>query len=115
MGLRRGAPDARERFAAYWAQDGAGHFAIEERVLTAGLLPEEARWPEGVARMTAEHRDLERLAALALGGDQEAQAQLGERLDAHVRFEERELFPLLEEHADPALLAGVGAALAERR
>jgi hemerythrin-like domain-containing protein len=55
----------------------------------------------------------QRTAEEALG----AARALGERLAAHVRFEERELFPTLERRLTDAELADLGAAVAaaERR
>ena len=115
MWLRRGAPDARDRFAEFWAADGPAHFAIEEQVLSPDLLSGDDEWAAGIARMTAEHRELERLAAKLLDGDEQARLDAGERLDAHVRFEERELFPMFEERASSDVLALVGARIAELR
>jgi hemerythrin-like domain-containing protein len=37
----------------------------------------------------------------------------GQLLEAHVRYEERELFPMIEERFAPALLSQIGEALAE--
>jgi hypothetical protein len=115
MWLRRDAPEARERFAEFWAADGPAHFAVEEAVLTTELLSGDEDWSAGVARMTAEHRELEELAGRLVGGDREAGGTLGERLDAHVRYEERELFPMLEERAGAELLAQLGATITELR
>lgn len=68
------------------------HFAEEERSL---VPPLEARGHAAqVARLYHEHRELTVLFAAALRGERQAEA--GEALIAHVRFEERELFPLLE-------------------
>jgi hypothetical protein len=88
-----------EGFLAFWNRDGARHFRIEEEV----LLPALAVWGDAyeplVARTLCDHvairariRELRenRDAAIA---DLHA---LGEALAAHVRMEERELFPLIE-------------------
>ena len=68
------------------------HFAEEER----DLLPllETDRHAALAERLRAEHAQLRHLLAAALSGRDEAQA--GQALIDHVRFEERELFPVLE-------------------
>ena len=70
----------------------AAHFAEEER----GLLPLlEAHGHAALAqRLNAEHAQLRTLFAAALQGEREAEA--GQALIDHVRFEERELFPVVE-------------------
>lgn len=68
------------------------HFAEEER----DLLPllETAHHAALAGRLRAEHAQLRQLFVGALsGGDQ---AKTGQALIDHVRFEERELFPVLE-------------------
>lgn len=68
------------------------HFAEEERSL---LPPLHAQGHAAQAeRLCREHRELTALFASALHGERQAEA--GQALVAHVRFEERELFPLLE-------------------
>ena len=68
------------------------HFAEEER----NLLPllDTDRHRALAERLRAEHAQLRLLFAAALQGRDEAQA--GQALIDHVRFEERELFPVLE-------------------
>ena len=68
------------------------HFAEEER----DLLPllETDRHRALAERLRAEHAQLRLLFAAALRGSDEAQA--GQALIDHVRFEERELFSVLE-------------------
>ena len=68
------------------------HFAEEER----DLLPllETDRHGAFAERLRTEHAQLRHLFAAALSGRDEAQA--GQALIDHVRFEERELFPVLE-------------------
>lgn len=68
------------------------HFAEEERELVPLL---EARGRGALAgRLRAEHAHLESLFAAAAAGAREAEA--GRALIEHVRFEERELFPVVE-------------------
>lgn len=68
------------------------HFAEEER----DLLPllETDRHAAHAERLRTEHAQLRHLFAVALSGADQAKA--GQALIDHVRFEERELFPVLE-------------------
>jgi hypothetical protein len=88
---REPAAALRARFEA----DIAPHFEIEERVLLPALAA--AGEAELVARTLADHRALRAELEAAEAGDPYAAARFGERLTAHVRFEERELFPRCEE------------------
>ncbi len=70
------------------------HFCVEEQVLLPGLrrVGEE----ELVARIEADHAFLRESVVEAAAGDGAVARAFGERLHAHVRFEERELFPACE-------------------
>jgi Hemerythrin HHE cation binding domain len=112
--------DAIARFQRFFAAEGRRHFAIEEDLLVPALPGDDPEWAPGVARVRGDH-DAIRAAADALAepraagdaGELVAAARaLGERLTAHVRFEERELFAVLERRLDPAALARLGAAVA---
>jgi hypothetical protein len=98
-------------FTEFWQRAGARHFEVEEELILTALPPGDAEWDAAVARVRAEHADI--LArAQALGSAPVGEArELGERLHAHVRYEERVLFALLERRADPAALAALGAAV----
>ena len=105
-----------ERFDAFWRPTGVRHFAIEEDLLTDALPAPQAGWGAQVARMRAEH---DRIRALADtldrpdGVDRLATAhELGTLLGDHVRFEERELFVLLETHLAPGALGRLGDRIA---
>ncbi|HSJ97872.1 MAG TPA: hemerythrin domain-containing protein [Myxococcota bacterium] len=89
------------------------HFAIEERWLVPPL--EAAGESALAARLRADHAALR--AALAIGALRSAEALAGfaERLAAHVRFEERELFPAAERTLPPAALAAIAEACRARR
>jgi hemerythrin-like domain-containing protein len=102
-----------EVFLEFWEDQGQRHFRIEEEV----LLPKWALHAEvdrpGVARMLEEHLAIRREALRLKAGEaslEEAQ-RFGELLHDHVRFEERELFPKVEEGLDPAALEELGAAI----
>lgn len=93
------AANARQAFLEYWRADGQRHFREEEDI----LLPSFAGYgdPEApiVARVLIDHVRIRRLA------DEVAAERppigvlqaLGEQLGDHVRREERELFPLIEQ------------------
>jgi iron-sulfur cluster repair protein YtfE (RIC family) len=108
---------AREKAAQvvqFSAIELAPHFKVEEEVLfpamsrlddTADLLEE----------LVSQHRALERLVAplsrLGLTGTADALGEFAKLLEAHIRKEERELFPLYEERAGSELEAAVERAV----
>lgn len=102
------------RFAGFWADAGSPHFDAEERLLLPALASSSAGIAAG-ERMRAEHDELRSLAADLLGDavppGAAAANRLGDRLREHVRFEERELFPLLERELTEAQLDALGRAL----
>jgi hypothetical protein len=112
--LRRATDDSLEaalaRLDAFWTQVGQRLFEIEEELLLPALSGPE--WAALSARVCDEHADIRRRAA-ALEQERTVAAtrDLGERLDAHVRFEERELFAHLEAALDAAGLDRLGRAV----
>lgn len=98
-------------FLEFWQGDGRRHFRVEEEV----LLPAWALHAEvdraGVRRMLDEHLRIRREAlrleagAVPLGDVRE----LGQLLHDHVRFEERELFPAIEDALDANALDRLAA------
>jgi hemerythrin-like domain-containing protein len=99
-----GAAEARAVFVDFWEREGRDHFRVEEEV----LLPAYARHGEhdhpAVVRVLVEHVDLRRRGedvAAAADPDPAALNELGERLERHIRHEERVLFPLIEEALPP--------------
>ena len=83
----------------------APHFRLEEQALLPLLTA--AGEIELVARTLREHADLRELIRRIRAGDRACLHLFGTKLDAHVRFEERELFPVAETVLTPAALAGV--------
>jgi iron-sulfur cluster repair protein YtfE (RIC family) len=86
-------------FLQFWQQDGQRHFCEEEQV----LLPFFARYgdveQEPIQQMLRDHilirRDTLRLEEDPTHNPNTCR-ELGERLEAHVRLEERAVFPLIE-------------------
>lgn len=97
----------------FWHGDGRHHFRVEEEV----LLPQWAlRAPvdrAAVGRMLDDHLDIRREALRAEAGEiaLEELRELGQRLDDHVRFEERQLFPAIEQALDDEGLERLAAAV----
>jgi hemerythrin-like domain-containing protein len=93
------AAEARVAFAEFWEREGRDHFRVEEEL----LLPAYARHGEhdhpAVVRVLVEHVDLRRRGediVAAADPDPDELHELGERLERHIRHEERVLFPLIE-------------------
>ncbi len=97
---------AREQLGRAFVETLEPHFLVEERLLLPGLA---AAGENALVRRTeADHAFLR---AQAGARTTEALAAFADRLEAHVRFEERELFGAAERTLDEATLA----ALAEHR
>jgi hemerythrin-like domain-containing protein len=97
----------------FWQARGRRHFEIEERLILPALPQTDADWREAAARVRDEHARI-RAAVDALGGGGaplEAAHGLGQLLRDHVRFEERQLFGLLEARLPEPDLANLGEAI----
>lgn len=99
----------RERLAETFATALAPHFRIEESTLLPAL---RAAGEEGrVERTLSEHAELRALCDRIGCGRYDAAllSSFSDAMEAHVRFEERELFPLAESVLAAESLAAVGA------
>lgn len=121
MQLKRATPDdspfAVQAFLDFTEETGEPHFRIEEEILLPGWLAAGGAGEQAVAmaaRVSAEHLEIRasarRLRAERVGADD--LRNLGELLDRHVRFEERELFPLIEGSLDEDAIRAIGAEIA---
>ena len=103
---KEGAPEEAARaFLEFWQKDTSIHFRQEEEV----LLPVLARYggesdkEESVISMLAQHARIRGLIMdlsdeVTGGGVRpETLQSIGEALEAHIRLEEREVFPLVED------------------
>jgi hemerythrin-like domain-containing protein len=111
---RETAAAAREEFLEFWHREGWRHFRIEEELLLPAYARHAPPTEEAVVRVLTDHVDLRRDSA-----DLEADAEpsleslreLGGRLEAHIRHEERVLFPRIEGAMPDDELARLGAEL----
>lgn len=88
-----------------WAAQFEPHFAREEHTLLPALA--QAGQPEPVALAQEQHAALRQLVARLRAGELHVLAAWGEAMDAHVRFEERTLFPLAQTVLEPSVLTDV--------
>lgn len=105
------APEA--LFARFWRTDGEAHFRLEEDVLLpAYALHGDPRHP-AIVQMLIDHMMIRRDAVLiATGRPTDIMHRLGANLRAHVRLEERQVFPLIEETLSEDELDAVAVRLA---
>jgi len=104
---------ATRAFLDFWSVDGRRHFRVEEEVLLPGWALHAEVNREGVRRMLVEHLTIRREALRHEAGEatlEQARA-LGQLLHDHVRFEERQLFPKIEEALGDDELVRLGAAI----
>jgi hemerythrin-like domain-containing protein len=108
-------PEAVSLFLNAWAREIQPHFRLEEEL----LLPELARRLDPadplIVRTLTEHVALRRavreLARAAEEQQREVAGWIGQALDDHIRFEERVLFPAVEEALAGSLLESLGREL----
>jgi hemerythrin-like domain-containing protein len=105
-------------FLDFWQRDTALHFRKEEEV----LLPVMARYGGDISReplveIIEDHAHIRglvmQLSDEAMGGNVRLETlhEIGERLEAHIRLEERVVFPLIEESLSEATLRELAARL----
>lgn len=107
---------ARERFLAFYAEEGRRHFEIEEQVLLEVIADVIAPTDPDVARVYEEHAELRsRVEKMALESEPPPDLirETGDLLEGHIRHEERTLFPRIEAELDEERLAELGMLLAE--
>jgi quercetin dioxygenase-like cupin family protein/hemerythrin-like domain-containing protein len=108
-------------FLRFFASEAVRHFRQEEERLFPLLVDTPDRVEELVVRALLEHQRLHAIVARLGGGlstgtaDAELMREIADLLESHTRFEERRLFPLVEEVATEALngLDLVGARVAD--
>jgi uncharacterized cupin superfamily protein len=109
------AGEARRVFLDFFEREGARHFRAEEELLMPAYARHAGFDDPGIVRVLTEHVDLRRRAQeLEADADPNPSAlhELGERLEGHIRFEERELFPMIERALPDDELERLGSAFA---
>ena len=92
------AAEARAAFLDYWTGHGHLHFRLEEELLFPAHAGHGDSHDPVVLRALGDHAAIRHRAGVltAQFADPDALEQLGTALAAHVRLEEREVFPLIE-------------------
>ncbi len=120
--LRRAKPEtaaaARDVFLEFWTTEGHEHFKAEEELLLPAFARHEPPTHDAVVRVLTDHVELRRRAA-DLADDHAPSCDdlraLGERLNDHIRHEERVLFPLIEAALSTEELVSLAVAFAAPR
>ncbi len=101
----------RQQALDLWDLELRGHFAVEEEVLF-NAVRDKVPDPGAVDRLIREHAEIGDLMASlrsASGSNLAGMLRsLGERLDAHIRFEERVLFEAVQATVGEELLVDLG-------
>jgi hemerythrin-like domain-containing protein len=108
------AVEARHAFLEFWQADGRRHFRVEEEVLLPAYARRGPADEPAVVRVLTEHVDLRRRGAELETSESPVLSdlrELGQRLERHIRHEERVLFPLIERALPDAELAELALAL----
>lgn len=105
-------PERIRKYVEYfWNADMKTHFREEEEILFAPVQDEM------VQQALDDHiqiaHDVNHVAAASDAAVEEALNTLADRVEAHVRYEERELFPHLERVLTSDQLAAIGLALSK--
>jgi hypothetical protein len=114
QGLKYGVDAGRiKKYVQYfWEKDMLGHFREEEDILFAPVKDAE------VEKAIEDHRQIkEQVELLEASTDEEAAkllSALADQVDAHVRYEERALFPHLERVLTEKQLEAIGALLKKK-
>jgi len=111
-------PEARDAFLAYWTGHGRQHLRLEEELLFPAYAAYGDPHDPLVLRTLGQHVMIRHRAAAFADGGTVLPAfleQLGAELAAHVRLEEREVFPLIERVMPTRELEAVAEQLEEAR
>jgi hypothetical protein len=110
----RTADQARAALAAFWPVHGRPHFQIEEEILFPAYAGHGDPHHPLVARALCDHVAIRHRVGAVLGEAHSTVTdlqELGGLMAAHVRLEERELFPLIEQVIPIAQLEALAVAL----
>jgi hemerythrin-like domain-containing protein len=111
-------PDLEARaleFLDFWRSHGHRHFQVEEDLLLPAYERVASAEEEPVVRVLTDHVTIRRRAADIEKGVKSLRSlrELGTILEAHVRHEERVLFPLIEQALPPPELERLAREIAQ--
>ncbi|MBI5310591.1 MAG: hemerythrin domain-containing protein [Actinobacteria bacterium] len=112
------APGTLHAFLDFWHSDCREHFRVEEEVLFPVFAASQGEDHPLLRKALDDHAEIRGLAAQLEAGERpggQVLNELGEMLSAHVRLEEREIFPLIEERLPAGDLAVLGERIGESR
>jgi iron-sulfur cluster repair protein YtfE (RIC family) len=112
---RETAAEACQVFLDFYEREGSRHFRAEEELLLPAFARHTGVDDPTIVRVLTEHVDIRRRRQdleASLDPDPAELRELGERLESHIRFEERVLFPMIEEALPLDELERLGAAFA---
>ncbi len=94
----------------FFRSDLEPHFEAEEEAVVPALQAATTDARAELERLSDEHRQLRDMAA-NLDASAARLGAFAELLESHIRFEERQLFPIYQEHVSAAARAAVEAAV----
>lgn len=113
---KKAEPEVMKEFIVwFWYKDLLQHFNLEEKFLLP-LQQEYFLLEAGLQRMVDEHYELKNIInENSLNPTYDSVEELRAKLEAHIRFEERDLFPLIEETISNRQREAIGAVLAHEK
>ena len=111
QGLRRRA----EEFLQLYATELDSHFRAEEEILFPEMRMRVPNTGQLIDDLMRDHATIRRAVPRLDGGSDLGKLifDLGDLLERHIRREERELFPLFEQHAGEVDAAKIGAQISQ--
>src|SRR5690606_25858152 len=105
--------EATRVFLDFWEEEGRRHFRVEEEVLLPGWAVAAEVDQDKVDQLLREHLEIRRDGLRLAAGELtlEQAHELGKLLHDHVRFEERVVFPMVEDALDDEYLARLAEAI----
>lgn len=99
----------------FFGEHLGGHFKAEEEILFPLILRHIPASKELISELLNDHRQMKAIvkgfSKKGFAPSQERLHELGRTLEAHIRKEERDLFPLFEAQANEGVLSDAQAAL----
>lgn len=122
MLLRRASDEnaagTRHAFLDFWKSDCSDHFRVEEEELYPAFAAGQGADNPLLLKALDDHAQIRAIAASFETNEQaggEELNRLGEILASHVRLEEREIFPLIEQELPADELAALGERIGTQR